>query len=38
MVLKHAALSPDVFFVFVSVIAVMLRRGRSFVTDWTPFC
>ena len=29
MVLRRAALSPDVFFVFVSVIAVMLGRGRG---------
>lgn len=37
MVLRRAALSPDVFFVFVSVIAVMLGRGRTFVRDWAPF-
>jgi hypothetical protein len=37
MVLRRAALSPDVFFVFVSVIAVMLGRGRAFVRDWAPF-
>jgi membrane-associated phospholipid phosphatase len=37
MVLRRAALSPDVFFVFVSVIAVMLGRGKAFVRDWAPF-
>lgn len=37
MVLRRAALSPDVFFVFVSVIAVMLGRGRAFIRDWAPF-
>lgn len=37
MVLRRAALSPDVFFVFVSVIAVMLGRGRTFIRDWAPF-
>jgi len=37
MVLRRAALSPDVFFVFVSVIAVMLGRGRTFIRDWGPF-
>ena len=37
MVLRRAAPSPDVFVVFVSVIAVMLGRGRAFVRDWAPF-
>ena len=37
MVLKRAALTADVFVVFVSVIAVMLGRGRAFVRDWAPF-
>jgi membrane-associated phospholipid phosphatase len=37
MVLRHAALSPDVFVVFVSVIAVLLGRGKAFVRDWAPF-
>jgi hypothetical protein len=37
MVLRRAALSPDVFFVFVSVIAVMFGRGRAFIRDWGPF-
>lgn len=37
MVMRRAALSPDVFFVFVSVIAVMLGRGKAFVRDWAPF-
>ena len=37
MVLRRAALSPDVFMVFVSVIAVMLGRGKAFVRDWAPF-
>ncbi len=37
MVLRRAALSPDVFVVFVSVIAVMLGRGKAFVRDWAPF-
>ncbi len=37
MVLKRAAITADVFVVFVSVIAVMLGRGRTFVRDWAPF-
>jgi membrane-associated phospholipid phosphatase len=37
MLLRRAALSPDVFFVFVSVIAVMLGRGKTFIRDWAPF-
>lgn len=37
MVLKRAAVTPDVFVVFVSVVAVMLGRGRTFVRDWAPF-
>jgi len=37
MVLRRAALTPDVFFVFVSAIAVLLGRGRAFVRDWAPF-
>jgi len=37
MVLRRAALSPDVFVVFVSVIAVMLGRGKAFIRDWAPF-
>jgi hypothetical protein len=37
MVLKRAAVTADVFVVFVSVIAVMLGRGRTFVRDWAPF-
>jgi membrane-associated phospholipid phosphatase len=37
MVLKRAAISPDVFFVFVSVIAVMLGRTKTFIRDWAPF-
>ena len=37
MVLKRAAVTADVFVVFVSVIAVMLGRGRAFVRDWAPF-
>jgi membrane-associated phospholipid phosphatase len=37
MVLRHAAVTADLFVVFVSVIAVMLGRGRAFVRDWAPF-
>lgn len=37
MVLKRAAITADVFVVFLSVIAVMLGRGRAFVRDWAPF-
>jgi uncharacterized membrane protein len=37
MVLKRAAITADVFVVFVGVIAVMLGRGRAFVRDWAPF-
>lgn len=37
MILKRAAVTIDVFVVFVSVIAVMLGRGRTFVRDWGPF-
>ena len=37
MVLRRATLSPEVFVVFASVIAVMLGRGRAFVRDWAPF-
>lgn len=37
MVLKRAAVTADVFVVFVSVVAVMLGRGRAFVRDWAPF-
>ena len=37
MVLRRASLSPDVFVVFVSVIAVMLGRGKAFIRDWAPF-
>lgn len=37
MVLRRAALSPDVFVVFVSAIAVMLGRGKAFIRDWVPF-
>lgn len=37
MVLKRAAITADVFVVFVSVIAVMLGRGKAFVRDWAPF-
>lgn len=37
MVVRHAAVTADLFVVFVSVIAVMLGRGRAFVRDWAPF-
>lgn len=37
MVLRHAAVTADLFVVFVSVIAVMLGRGKAFVRDWAPF-
>lgn len=37
MVLKRAAVTADVFVVFVSVIAIMLGRGKAFVRDWAPF-
>jgi membrane-associated phospholipid phosphatase len=37
MVLRRATLSPEVFVVFIAVIAVMLGRGRDFVRDWAPF-
>ena len=37
MVMRRATLSPDVFVVFVSVIAVMLGRGKAFIRDWAPF-
>ena len=37
MIVRRAAVSPDVFFVFVSVIAVMLGRGKLFIRDWAPF-
>lgn len=37
MVLRRAAPSPDVFFVFVSAIAVLFGRGKAFVRDWAPF-
>jgi membrane-associated phospholipid phosphatase len=37
MMLRRASLSPDVVFVFVSVIAVMLGRGKAFIRDWAPF-
>jgi hypothetical protein len=37
MVLRRSAVTPDVFFVFVSAIAVMLGRGKTFVRDWGPF-
>lgn len=37
MALRRATLSPEVFVVFASVVAVMLGRGRAFVRDWAPF-
>ena len=37
MILRRSTLSPDVFVVFVSVIAVMLGRGKAFIRDWAPF-
>jgi membrane-associated phospholipid phosphatase len=37
MGLRRATLSPEVFVVFASVLAVMLGRGRAFIRDWAPF-
>src|SRR5262245_59514783 len=37
MVLRRASLSPDVFVVFVTLVAVMLGRGKAFIRDWAPF-
>jgi membrane-associated phospholipid phosphatase len=37
MLVRRATLSPEVFFVFISVVAVLLGRGKRFVRDWAPF-
>lgn len=37
MVVRGAYLSPDLFVVFASVVAVMLGRTRLFFRDWLPF-
>ncbi len=37
MLLDGVKITPDLFLVFVSVIAVMLGMTRTFLRDWVPF-
>ena len=37
MAVRHVTPTPDIFVIFVSVVAVMLGRGRAFIRDWVPF-
>jgi hypothetical protein len=37
IVLGRARLTPDVIFVIVSVVALLLGRGWAFLRDWMPF-
>ena len=36
-IIGHVKLTPDLFLVFASVVAVMFGLSRAFIRDWVPF-